>query len=286
MSILVQVRGVVKSYQQGRGVLLPRRRIRALDGVDLSIRAGSISGLVGPSGSGKSTLARCVAGLEPIEGGEIRFDGLPIDSLRGRALRAFRRQVQLVFQDPASALNERFSIMDLVQEPLVIQGIGSRKERRGCATDLIRQVGLPPSVASRLPQELSGGQRQRVAIARALALEPRLLVLDEALSGLDLSVQAQLINLLLDLQERRSLTYLFISHDLATVGRIADEIAVIHRGRILETGTPADLFGNARHPVTRALLEAIPSIPEGITNGASESGIPPTHSRALRVSPR
>jgi ABC-type oligopeptide transport system ATPase subunit len=260
MTTLVRVCGLRKSYARRQRVFSRALCLEILDGIELEIRAGTTLALVGESGSGKSTLARCLARLEDIDSGEIWFDGREVSSLRSESLRLLRREIQIVFQDPASALNCRFSVAEIIMEPLVIQGICSRREGRLRALDLMEQVGLPRLASGRLPLELSGGQRQRLAIARALALEPRFLILDEALSGLDLSIQAQLIKLLLDLQASRSLTYLFISHDLGVAAGIADEIAVMNRGRIAEKAPGADLFKEAQQPITRSLLSAIPSI--------------------------
>jgi ABC-type oligopeptide transport system ATPase subunit len=243
---LFEVRRLSKQY----GV------VRALNHVGLAIPAGSTLALVGQSGSGKSTLARCVARLEDPTSGEIWFEGHDIARSNPRALRG---RIQLIFQDPATSLNPRFSATNIVAEPLVIQGWGTRRERRERALDLMRQVGLAPEWGRRLPLEFSGGQRQRLAIARALALEPKLLILDEALSGLDLSTQAQIVNLLLDLQRGNGLAYLYISHDLVMAAHLADEIAVIYQGAIVERASPAELFDNPRHAHTRALLASIPA---------------------------
>ncbi len=282
MTVLVHIRGLRKSYAQSD------RKVQALDGVDLEVHAGTTLGLVGPSGCGKSTLARCLVRLESIDSGEIWFDGNEIGALRGKPLRILRRQIQMVFQDPASALNQRFSVAEIVEEPLVVQGIGTRARRRAVVRELIEQMGLPQFCLGTRPLELSGGQRQRLAIARALALEPRFLVLDEALSSLDLSIQAQLVNLLLNLQARRSLTYLFISHDLGLVAGLADEIAVMDRGRIVENARPATLFGAPRQATTRALLGSLPSIPAGLRLREEEShtypGGDPLHEHGLDTS--
>jgi len=234
MTTLVRACGLRKSYARRGSIFSRHSRVEVLNGIELEIRAGTTLALVGESGSGKSTLARCLARLENIDSGQIWFDGRDIASLRGEPLRLLRREIQIVFQDPASALNHRFPAAEIVMEPLVIQGICDRREGRLRALDLMERVGLPRTESDRLPLELSGGQRQRLAIARALALEPRFLILDEALSSLDLSIQAQLIKLLLDLQASRSLTYLFISHDVTVAAGIADEVAVMHRGRIVE----------------------------------------------------
>jgi len=231
--------------------------IQALDGVDLTLAAGATLALVGESGSGKSTLARCLARLEDPDSGELWFDGENLLRRPANLSAPRRRGIQLVFQDSATALNPRFSAAEIVEEPLLIGGVRWPEHRRR-ALDLMQAVGLLPEWAARRPLELSGGQRQRLAIARALAAEPRVLILDEALSGLDVLVQAQILNLLLDLQTAHGLTYLHVSHDLGLMGRVADEIAVLHHGRIVERDGVEALFKNARHPHTQDLLAAIP----------------------------
>jgi ABC-type glutathione transport system ATPase component len=258
---LLRVRGLCKRYVRRSGLLRPGHAVQALEEIDLALAAGSTLALVGESGSGKSTLARCIACLETPDAGEIVLEGRDVTRLSGRELLPVRRLVQLVFQDPATALNPRLSAVDIVEEPLRIQGRGTRAERRLRALDLMQQVGLSPGWGPRRPFDLSGGQRQRLAIARALAVEPKLLILDEALSGLDVSIQAQIVNLLLDLQTERGLTYLYVSHDLGLMGRIADEVAVLYRGRIVERGGVEAIFSGPRHPHTRALLESIPALP-------------------------
>ncbi len=254
---LVCVQGLSRSYVQRRGLSRETLRVQALDNIDLTISQGTTLALVGQSGSGKSTLARCLALLEQPSSGSIWFDERNLLSLSAQELMPIRRQIQLIFQDPGSALNPRFSAEEIVAEPLVIHGCGTSKQRRARALTLMEQVGLSPDWSHRNPAEFSGGQRQRLAIARALALEPRFLILDEALSSLDLSVQAQIINLLLELQAAKSLTYLYISHDLALAGHIADEVAVMHEGRIVERANPSDLFTNPCHDQSRALLASI-----------------------------
>jgi len=257
---LVHVHGLTKFYRSRRSIFSRSISTKALDTVDLDIQAGSTLALIGESGSGKSTLARCLARLEKPDSGGIQFDGREISALQGAALFRFRREVQIVFQDPASALNPRFSCQEIIEEPMAIQHIGGRGERRGRSLELMKQVGLPASSCGKLPMDLSAGQRQRLAIARALALGPRLLILDEAFSGLDLSLKAQLVNLLIDLQKAAFITYLYISHDLDLVAHFADEVAVMHRGAIVEKAAAAHLFQNARHPYTCALLESIPCV--------------------------
>ncbi|MFQ5776705.1 MAG: ATP-binding cassette domain-containing protein [Terriglobia bacterium] len=247
-----------KHYAQHTWFTRRKRVVKALDGVDLKIYPGCTHALVGESGSGKSTLARCLARLEAPSSGSIRFEDRDLLHLTAAELFSFRQLVQLIFQDPATALNPRLCAAEIIEEPLAIQHRGTKRERRERSLALMEQVGLSPGWAERLPLELSGGQRQRLAIARALALEPKFLILDEALSGLDVSVQAQVVNLLLDLQASRSLTYLYISHDLSLVGCLADEVTVMHRGRVVERGKTAELFAAPQHPHTRALLGAMP----------------------------
>jgi len=251
---LVDVRALSQSYVRRQPLTDKKIRVQALDRVDLAIPQGSTIALVGQSGSGKSTLARCLMCLEEPSSGEILFEGKDLLAMSRAELFAVRRKMQLILQDPASAFNPRFSSAETVAEPLVIQGLGTKGERREKAIHFMQRVGLLPEWAGKLPLELSGGQRQRLAIARALVLEPKFLILDEALSGLDLSIQAQMVNLLLELQESGSLTYLFITHDLALAGALADEIAVMDEGRIVERAGAAELFTNARHATSRALL--------------------------------
>ncbi|MBI3664384.1 MAG: ABC transporter ATP-binding protein [Acidobacteria bacterium] len=260
-ALLVRVAGLCKSYEQKRWLSHEKFRVAALDGVDLSIARGTTLALVGESGSGKSTLARCLVRLEAPTAGEIWYDGRDLLGLSQIELRAARREIQLIFQDPAAALNPRLTAEEIVAEPLLIAGALPKQERRERVLDLMEQVGLPGDAADRRPAEFSGGQRQRMAIARALTLEPKLLILDEALSALDLSIQAQMVNLLLDLQATRGLTYLFITHDLSLAGHVADCVAVIHRGQIVESGAPAQIFHRPHHPHTRALVAAMPFAP-------------------------
>jgi ABC-type glutathione transport system ATPase component len=258
---LVRVRNLTRNYVRRRGPHRTRR-VEALAGVDLDVPRGAIVALVGQSGSGKSTLARCLARLEEPTGGEIRFDGEDALALPPRRLRELRERVQLIFQDSAGALDPRFTAAQIVAEPLEILGRGRPAERRERAQALMESVGLSRDWADRRPLDLSGGQRQRLAIARALAVEPRLLILDEAFTGLDASIQAQISSLLLALRREKGLTYLFISHDLALMSVLADEVAIMFEGRIVEQGAAAELFTHARHPHTRALVAAVPSLPE------------------------
>jgi ABC-type glutathione transport system ATPase component len=253
------VENLEKRYEDAH-VLGPRKEVTALQGVSLSICAGSTLALVGGSGSGKSTLALCIACLERPTAGRIVFNGNEITSLSQKGLREVRPQIQLVFQDPARALNPRFSALEVVSEPLLVQGRLNKRERDDQARALLTQVGIPQEKALQRPGEFSGGQRQRLAIARALALEPKLLILDEALSALDCSVQAQIANLLLDLQASLGFAYLFITHDFAMAGHLADEIAVMDRGKIVELGPTEKVFRAPDQEITRRLIEATPRL--------------------------
>lgn len=262
---LLQVQGLEKQYRRRGGWPRRRRSVRALDRVDLVVASGAALALAGETGSGKSTLARCLALLERPDSGSISFRGHDLTTADHRTRVAVRRQIQLVFQDPASALNPRFTAAEIVAEPLRIQKDGTRTERRSRALQAMERVGLLARWADRRPGQLSGGQRQRLAIARALVLEPSLLILDEALSSLDLSVQAQVVNLLLELRSSTELTYVLISHDLGVVTHLADEIAVLHEGRIVEQGAVETVFRRPRHPHTRQLIEAAPGLgPRGM----------------------
>ena len=233
--------------------------LRAVDGVSFALPAGKTLGLVGESGCGKSTTARLVLGLMAPTSGAVRFEGEPVPARRGPAWRALRRRMQMVYQDPMSALDRRLPVVTQVAEPLLVFGQGSAPERLERARDLMASVGLTPHLFERYPHELSGGQRQRVVLARALILQPSLLVCDEPISALDVSIQAQVINLLLDVQARFGVAFLFISHDLKVVRQVSDEVAVMYLGRIVEQGGPDDLFHRPAHPYTQALVSAIPS---------------------------
>jgi oligopeptide/dipeptide ABC transporter ATP-binding protein len=258
---LVAVDALVKHFPGERGLLgLGRKRpaVRAVDGVSFAIAAGETLGLVGESGCGKSTVGRTILRLLEPDAGRVTIDGQDVLALDARALRALRRRMQIVFQDPYGSLNPRMTVRQTLAEPLAIHRLarGGEAERRIAA--LLEEVGLDASFATSYAHELSGGQRQRVGIARALSVEPRFLVLDEPVSALDVSVRAQVLNLLAELQQRRRLTFLFIAHDLAVVKHIADQVAVMYLGKIVERAPAAALYGAPRHPYTKALLSAVP----------------------------
>jgi ABC-type glutathione transport system ATPase component len=236
--VLLRARNLSRRYTRGGWMSKRRHQVEVLRAVDLKIKAGSTVALIGASGSGKSTLARCLACLEEPDSGEIWFAGKNLTRITQRELVPFRRQIQLIFQEPDASLNPRFPAVEIVSEPLLIAGLGTKSERCEQALALMELVGLGAYLGSRLPFELSGGQRRRLAIARALALDPKILILDEALTGLDLSTRAQISNLLLRLQEVCSLTYLCISHDFGLVSHFADEVVVMDKGRIVEGGAP------------------------------------------------
>ena len=252
---LVEVRDLVKHYAGERswlGLGRPKPPVRAVDGVSFSIAAGKTLGLVGESGSGKTTVGRTLLRLQEPTRGTVVFDGKDVFALDAGKLRALRRKMQIVFQDPYSSLNPRMTVGETLREPLEIHKLA------GEVSALLDEVGLDPAFAKRYPHELSGGQRQRVGIARALSVAPQFIVCDEPVSALDVSVQAQVLNLLADLQARRHLTYLFIAHDLAVVRHIADDVAVMYLGKLVERAPAAEIYTLARHPYTRALLSAVP----------------------------
>ncbi len=257
---LLEVENLTKHYAVRSGLI--RRReigaVRAVDGVSFTLKRGETLALVGESGCGKSTVARLALRLVEPSGGIVRFEGMDITDLRGHPMRKLRRRMQIVFQDPYASLNPRMQIGAILEEPLILHGIGDPDQRALRVKALLDLVGLPRSHASRYPHEFSGGQRQRIGIARALALEPSLVVCDEPVSALDVSIQAQVINLMKDLQVKLGLSYLFIAHDLAVVKHMADRVAVMYLGRIVEIGAKSDVFGAPRHPYTRLLLDAIP----------------------------
>lgn len=257
MSSLVSVQGLKVHFPLHGGVVLNRRigEVRAVDGVDLEIREGMTLGLVGESGCGKSTLGRALLRLAPVTEGRVVFDGVDVAALGGEKLRRMRQHMQMVFQDPLASLNPRQSVETILTEPLRAHGIAYDSSR---VRDLLDQVGLPAAAATKYPHEFSGGQRQRIGIARAIALEPRFVIADEPVSALDVSIQAQVLNLLEELQEKLGLTYLVIAHDLAVVRHVSDEVAVMYLGTIVEQAASDDLYSAPRHPYTKALMSAVP----------------------------
>lgn len=257
--ILLSARGLRKTYRQRSGRFgFGTTLVKALDDVNLEVREGATLAVVGESGSGKSTLARCLLQLQPLDGGEVRFEGRDLAALGGAELRAARRRLQMVFQDPFASLNPRMKIGDIVGEGLVIHGLGNATERRDKVARMLERVGLAASDMEKYPHQFSGGQRQRIGIARALVLEPRLVVCDEPVSALDVSIQAQILLLLKALQQEMGLSYLFISHDLRVVRHMADEVVVMHRGRVVERGSVAQIYQAPQQEYTRHLLNSIP----------------------------
>ncbi len=255
---LVEVAHLVKHFARGSGLFRKGTVVKAVDDISFSIEAGETFGLVGESGSGKTTAGRCILRLIEPTSGAVRFRGEDVLAFSRGRLRQARRDMQIVFQDPYSSLNPRMRARQIVEEPLLIHRLGDRAARRARVRELFGLVGLDPAHLERFPHEFSGGQRQRIGLARALALNPSFLVLDEPVSALDVSVQAQVVNLLMDLQQQLSLTYLFIAHDLRLVEHICARVAVMYLGKIVEMGPTASLFASPQHPYTRALLSAIP----------------------------
>ncbi|MFO1055618.1 MAG: dipeptide ABC transporter ATP-binding protein [Dongiaceae bacterium] len=256
---LLEAIEVRRHFTVGRGILPgSHRRLLAVDGVSLQVRAGETLGLVGESGCGKSTLGRCLVRLYQVSGGTIRFQGTDVTRLTARRLRPFRRRMQMVFQDPYASLNPRRRVGDLIAEPLRVHERLGRREIADRVARVARRVGLLPDHLERFPHEFSGGQRQRIGIARALVLEPRLIVADEPVSALDVSIQAQILNLLADLQDELGLTYLFIAHDLSVVRQVSERVAVMYLGSIVESGPTEALFATPAHPYTQALISAVP----------------------------
>lgn len=269
---LLELRGLKMHFPIDEGILLRRHlgEVKAVDGVDLTIRKGETLGLVGESGCGKTTMGRCILRLERPTAGEIRYDGVDIATLGQKALLALRRRIQVIFQDPYSSLNPRMKVGTIIGEPMMVHGIEPDARRRTTrVAELLELCGLNRSFADRYPHEMSGGQRQRVGIARALALEPEFIVCDEAVSALDVSIQAQIINLLEDLRDKFSLTYLFIAHDLSVVRHLCQRVAVMYLGRVVELADCDALFEQPRHPYTKALLAAVPAPDPTVEAGRS-----------------
>jgi len=260
MDALVQVRNLHKSFPIKKGILVERTvdQVDAVIDVSFDIGKGETLGLVGESGSGKSTTGYCILQIIRPTSGTVVFDGHELTELKGEDLRRLRRRMQLVFQDPFASLDPRMTVGDIVGEPLVVHKVGSRQERRARVRELLDVVGFDPGYTNRYPHEFSGGQRQRIGIARALALSPDFIVCDEPVSALDVSIQAQILNLLKDLQQEFGLTYLFIAHDLAVVRAMSDRIAVMNAGRIVELGEAEEVYASPREEYTQALLQAVP----------------------------
>jgi peptide/nickel transport system ATP-binding protein/oligopeptide transport system ATP-binding protein len=259
VTALLEAKNLVKHFPASRNLFgRPTSFVRAVDGVSFHVDAGETLALVGESGCGKSTVSRLVLRLIEPNAGSVRFEGRDLLALDANELRAFRRQAQIIFQDPYASLNPRMTVGQILGEPLALHALVPPVQRRARIEELLRLVGLEPRVARRYPHEFSGGQRQRIAIARALAVEPKLIICDEPVSALDVSIRSQILNLLRDLQERLGLSYIFVSHDLAVVKHIADRVAVMNLGGIVETAETEALFAAPRHPYSRALLSAIP----------------------------
>ena len=275
MSALLEARGLVQEYRTAKPLFGKAGSVRAVDGIDLAVREGEVLGIVGESGSGKSTLGRMLLGLEAPHSGEVRYRGQPIPKPHGEAWRHLRAEMQLIFQDPLAALDRRMTVARQIAEPLEIHRLGRGSELTERVAALMSRVGLRPDQADHYPHELSGGQRQRVVIARALATGPRLLVCDEPVSALDVSIQAQVVNLLRDLQERERLTMVFISHDLKVVRNICDRVAVMYLGRVVEEASSDVIFSDPRHPYTQALVSSIPRAGQGLEGRIILSGEPP-----------
>ena len=271
---LLEVTDLVKHFPIQGGILVNRAvgAVRAVDGVSFAIQPGETLGLVGESGCGKSTLARTILQLLSPTSGSVRFEGTEIAGMGRKKLRPLRREMQMIFQDPYASLNPRKRIEQIVGDPMKLHGIAEGKELRKQTEELLERVGLAPEHISRFPHEFSGGQRQRIGIARALALKPKLIIADEPVSALDVSIQAQIINLLEDLQEEFHLTYIFVAHDLGVVRHVADRVAVMYLGKIAEMGPADDVYANPVHPYTEALLSAVP-IPDPRANCARQERI-------------
>ena len=270
--VLLDVRGLKMHFPVTSGILFQRAVafIKAVDDVDFKVMRGETLGLVGESGCGKTTTGRCILRLYKPTAGEIVFDGVDVATARTNQMRAMRRQMQIIFQDPYSSLNPRMTAGNIIGEPLAVHGlVNNKREYRERVAELLNNVGLNPYMADRFPHEFSGGQRQRIGVARALSVDPSFIVCDEPVSALDVSIQAQIINLLEDLQERYDLTYLFIAHDLSVVRHISDRVAVMYLGKIVEVADRNEIYENPQHPYTRALLSAVP-IPDPVLDAQRE----------------
>ena len=260
METLLKVDGLKKHFPVGQGLITARfgKTVKAVDGVSFEVKEGDTLGLVGESGCGKSTTGRCINRLLEATSGDIEYEDVDVRKLHGKALKAYRRDVQFIFQDPYASLNPRMTFGEIMSEPLVIHRIGTRREREDRCREMLEIVGLNPEHIHRYPHEFSGGQRQRVGIARALMLRPKMIICDEPVSALDVSIQAQIINLLEELQDEFGLTYVFIAHDLAVIRHICDRVAVMYLGKIVEIGGWKEVYDSPHHPYTQSLLSAVP----------------------------